>query len=339
MNPVEYTRSDDPLYRDLPLDYTVTIPVLGIPVRFASNARVVIDVVEDAFRAWRVLERHADHVEENGARVTIVVHPDDEGDDSRVRLRFRIIGAHRFLLGSGANMAVVDPDRREALAWVSPAFAADTQHFRYSLVEALTMGLVTPLDRQPFHAACLVRGRAAVLLNGPSGVGKSSLTYAAIRNMPDVTALAEDAVYLQSSPAPRVWGLPGYVHVPRDITRVFRDLDAASPVVLANGKIKIAVDLRAIGAAASLPFVDRAAVCVLTRGNGPPALEPMGGDALLDRLLSGLEDGFDLFSDTIEEPLRLLSRHGGWLLTLPPSPMDALPWLDHILRQVDAAAA
>jgi hypothetical protein len=336
--PVEYSGTRDPLYRDPPIDHTVTIPVLGLPVRFASNARAVIDVVESAFHAWRVVEALPGLVEPAGARVTIVVHPGDGENDGRVRLRHRMLSAHRVLLAGDGNMSIVDPARREACAWVTPAFVSDTQHFRYSLVEAITMALITPLDRQPFHAACLVRDGAAVLLTGPSGIGKSSLSWAAIRHMQDVTVLAEDAVYLQSSPQLRVWGLPGFIHLPPDTANTFPELADALPVMLANGKTKIAVDVRATNAASPVPFVDRASVCVLTRG-GTPSIRPLSSEALLDRLLSRMEDGFDRFADTIGEPLGMLARRGGWSLELPPDPRDALPWIDRVLREVEAAAA
>lgn len=339
-DPIEFASTDDPLFRGVPLDHRTMIPVLGIRVRFATNAAAVLDAVESAFRAWRVLETvHDEDADAADAHVTIIVHPDDVGSGKRVQLRHRVLGPHRILFTDGANAAVVDPERREARAWVTPSFVADAQHFRYTLVEAITMALLTPLDRQPFHAACLVRDNSAVLLTGPSGVGKSSLAFAAALRMPGVAVLAEDAVYLQAEPRLRVWGLPGFAHLPSDIVRIFPDLAVSEPVVLANGKTKIAADLRGLGVAAALPFVDRAALCLLTRGERSPGLKPIAPDALLERLLLGLEDGFDLFADTITGPLRKLTRHGGWLLELPPNPIDALDWLDRILREIETAAA
>ena len=35
---ISFDRTDDPLYRDVPLRHRVILPVLGIPVTFASNA-------------------------------------------------------------------------------------------------------------------------------------------------------------------------------------------------------------------------------------------------------------------------------------------------------------
>lgn len=315
--------------------HETTVRVLGLPVRFSSDSSAVLDVVESAFPAWRTAGTRTATAD---PLVTVTITLQPGGGDDRVRLRHRLLDRHRVLLAGGGNLAVIDPPARAAAAWVTPAFVRDAQHFRYTLVEAITMALITPLDRQPFHAACLVRNNAAVLITGPSGVGKSSLAYAAIRRIPGIEVLAEDAVYLQSAGGLRVWGLPGFVHLPEDAARMFPELQHASPVLMANGKTKIAIDLRETGAAARRPFVDRASVCILERGSGKPCLTPIDAGALPGMLMERLEEGFDRFRDTIEEPLRLLARNGGWLMRVTPEPAEALPWLDRILSEVEAAA-
>ena len=45
----------------------------------------------------------------------------------------------------------------------------------------MTLLLVARQDRQPVHAAMVAGGSAALLLAGPTGVGKSTLAYAAHR--------------------------------------------------------------------------------------------------------------------------------------------------------------
>ena len=40
---------------DLPLPYAVTLPVLGIATRFATNDRAMLEIVDEAFGVWRAL--------------------------------------------------------------------------------------------------------------------------------------------------------------------------------------------------------------------------------------------------------------------------------------------
>jgi hypothetical protein len=341
-HPVEFARTDDPLFRDVPLDHRVRLPVLGIPIRFASNAGAVIDVAQSAFGAWRDLP--AGYIDDDDVQVTLTVHPGDEGhaapDDGHAPLTHRVLPGRRVIFGSPGSMGIADPERREAFAWITPELVADREHFRYGVVEAMTMAVVTPLDRQPFHAACLARGGAALLLAGPSGVGKSTLSYAALRADSGITLLAEDTVFLQSRPGLRVWGLPGFLHLPTDLADRFPDLAPLSPAVRANGKTKLALDVGSVGGLPDLPVVERAAVCLLTRSGATPGVRRLSGAEVLRRLESApRESGFDVFADTIGEPLAQLTRGGGWVLELPEDPRDAVPWLERMLEETAVVAS
>lgn len=331
---IEFEGTADSLLRGVPLRHQVLRTVLGVPVRYASNSASVIEVVESAFRVWPDPPGlRADEVQ-----VTIIIQPGDEGGAEHARLYYRIIGADRVLFASHGSAGIVDPQRREAIAYVTPALAGDRQHFRYGVVEAMTMALVTPLDRQPFHAAAIVRGGAALLLAGPSGVGKSSLAYAALRA--GFGVLAEDMVFLQSRPRLRIWGLPGFIHLPPDLRSTFPELAALTPSVLANGKTKIAFDLEAGGALPRAPMVERAAVCILARGGRRPTLRRLSAADVLDRLeATRLEPGFDIFADTIREPLEPLTARGGWLLELAADPREAIPLLERMMGEAAVPAA
>lgn len=332
--PVDYDPPRDPLYRDLPLRHRTALPVLGVPVRFASNAPAVIEAVEEAFGGWRSLESAPHLVAGDEVTATIIVQPGDEGPDEHAEIYHRVIGGHRILFGSPGSVGYTDPDRREATAFVTAALVADRQHFRYAMLEALTLSLVTPQDRQPFHAAAIVRDGAALLLAGPSGVGKSTLALAAVRE--GARVLAEDIVFLQSRPTLRVWGLPGYLHLPPDGRRHFPELEELTPTIRANGKVKLAVDLEGLGALPDLPVVEGAACCFLQAGHDSPALEPVDGRAAVAAVMDGLEPGFDLFADTLREPLGLLLAPGAWRLRLSADPMAALPLLDELFERAGA---
>mgnify|MGYP006294685151 CR=1 FL=1 len=334
--PVDYEPVPDPLLRNAPLPVETVLPVLGIPVRFRSNAPAVVEVAETAFERWRALEETpalAELVEREGVEIVVVVHEGDEGGAEHAPVRYRVLEDKRVLYQTHGSVAFADPARRQARAFVTPALVADRDHFRYALLEGMTLSLLTPLDRQPFHAAALVRDGTALLLAGPSGTGKSTLAYAAVRDGLDL--LAEDTVFLQSRPSLRIWGLPGFLHLPPDARERFPELTGEVPTMLANGKRKLSLDLRALDALPTRPVVDRAGVCLLRREGGRGDLEPVAADVLADHLIDGLEPGFDIFADTIREPVELLTAGGGWRLTLADHPERALPWIHQMLDEVE----
>jgi hypothetical protein len=54
-------------------------------------------------------------------------------------------------------------------------------------------------------------------------------------------------------PRLRVWGLPGHLHLPASARKHFPELAESLPTLLANGKKKIAVSVRGIGALPDMP--------------------------------------------------------------------------------------
>jgi hypothetical protein len=305
---------------------------MGIPVRFETDAPEVMAAVDDAFGAWR------------GAAV------DDgwaAGDAVRVRIRLLAGGADgllrqrwagtRMRVRAGASRGVADFARRMAVARVTPGLVRDGARFREGVLEALALWMLTALDRQPLHAAALERDGRVLLLAGPSGVGKSTLVYAALRA--GLRVLTEDCAFLQGGAslqggaAPRVWGMPGRVHLLPDAVRWFPELADAAPIRRANGKTKIAIDLRAAGAAAPPRGVERVGICLLARGV-MPAVEMLPPHAIEAGLAAQVEPGFHRFAATIGEPIRRLAARGGWRLTLPASPHAAIPLLHRMFDEL-----
>lgn len=307
---------------------TRTLPVMGIPVRFETDARAVMAAVDDAFGAWRTAPVDDAWPAGETVRVRIRVVPGAAEGHGRVRQRW---AAERMWVRAGESRGVADIGRRMAVARVTPALVRDREHFRGGVLEALTLWMLTALDRQPLHAAALERDGRVLLLAGPSGVGKSTLVYAAQRA--GLRVLTEDCAFLQGGAAPRVWGLPRAVHLLPDAVRFFPELADAVPAVRANGKTKIAVDLRAAHAAAPPRAVDRVGICLLARG-AQPALEMLPPHAIEAGLTAQMEPGFHRFAATIGEPVRRLAARGGWRLTLPSSPREALPLLHRMFDEL-----
>ncbi len=261
---VDFEPSHDGLYRDVPLGWVVEVPVMGVPVRFETNSESVRDAVEESFGCWHSLHTRPDLLANGSLRVRLIVHPGDEGETEIAQLRYRMPDNDRFIVLSPGSVAMADVGRREGFAYVTPALVADRAHFCYGVLEALTLVLVTAIDRHPLHAAGLVRGNSALLLHGPSGTGKSTVSYAAARAGLEV--LSEDVTYLQLEPVFRVWGVPGRIHLPEDVRERFPELRAIEARVLANGKRKTAVDLPL--QRRPLPVEGTTGVCLLRRGAG-----------------------------------------------------------------------
>lgn len=325
--------SPDALGRVARFAHTLRLPVLGIPVAFETNDARVAVLIEQAFARWRSFDASADSANAD-CRVRITVEPGRESAE-HARLRYRVGDDGYVLLTTSASAGYADPVRREVRAWVTDALVEDAQHFRYGVLEGLTIALLSRLDRQPVHAAAVVRDGVALLLAGPSGAGKSTLAYAAACAGLDV--LAEDVVYVQIAPRLRVWAASSYLHLPAESARFFPQLAAARTVQLANGKRKLVVDLRRDATERTLPFADRAGVCVLRRGEGTrPSVRPLSPAEVGDALGDGLELGFDLFRGTIDAVHAALAAPGGWELTVGGEPGGHVPLLREMLEALRA---
>lgn len=300
-----------------------TLPVMGVPVRFETDCAGVLEVVDEAFGAWDDTAPSPRWAGTEPAVVRIRLARGHEGGGEHARLRQGYVGGRMWVRTPGSQGAA-DIGRRRAIARVTPELLRDREHFRYGVLEGLTLWMVTAMDRQPMHAAALERDGKALLLAGRSGVGKSTLVYAGMRA--GFRVLTEDCVFLQSDPETRVWGMPGFVHLMPDAARWFPELAGRAPTLRANGKTKVAVNVREAGAAAPALPVERAGICLLARGV-LPCLEALAPHAVVAALTAHLEPGFDRFAQTLGAPVRRLAERGGWRLTLPASPRDAVPLL------------
>jgi hypothetical protein len=214
----------------------------------------------------------------------------------------------------GESVLAADMDRGEALAFVVPELVADEAHFRYNVVESLALALASRHDRVPVHAGAVVYRGRAVLLLGHSTAGKSTLCYACVRD--GFQLLAEDVIYVSLNHGLRMWGNSRHIHLLPDAPRHFGELAGVPPRVQANGKLKLDVDVAALGVDRLRHWAERAIVCVLRRGDGPASVvEPVDPEVVLDALRGGREPGFDLFQD-VEDVAAALVRGGTYFLTV-----------------------
>jgi len=326
----------DSLYRHTPQPFAVVLPVLGIPVHFSTNSADVLAAVDDAFGAWTQLAETA-VAPDLELTVRILVHERVEPlAGGHADFVYRLPDDERTIIHAPGSVAVADPARRDAIAYVTPALVADTAHFRHGLVEALTYTLLTRFDRQPLHAAGLIRDGHALLLTGPSGAGKSTLVYAAARR--GIRVLTDDAVYLQTRGGLRAWGAPGFVHLAPDVLGFFPELEETPAARHPNGKWKLPVDLHDVSPAQPA-VATHCGVCVVGQRRDRAKLLRLTAAEVLASIDMQSESGFDVFADAIRPALHELTRNGGWLLHPGDDPHDAASLLDDVLDQLGATRA
>lgn len=313
----------DPLVRNQKLAHGTELPVLGRRVVFESNSSAVLEAVDRSFGAWARLPeslRDATPV----CRVRLFV---EEGGESATcpALRYMLPEPNRLIFSSGKSVGVAEADRGEAYAFVTAGLVACDTYFRYGVIEALTLNLVTGTGRHPVHAATVVRNGMALLLAGPSGVGKSTLAYAASRA--GLQVRGDEAAYVQLRPALRLWGMPGRVRLSPAAAAHFPELSEVPPSEF-NGKSKVVVDFD-VEEEVLCP-AEGGVVCLLSEGDGPARLERVGASEILDGLTSQVEAGFDLNPEEGRLVAERLARGGGWRVGLSKDPFDAVPLLEEI---------
>jgi len=304
---------------------SATLRVLGLPLRVESDSPRVIAAAREAFGG----AEEAEPDERPAARIRINVRPGGAGDAGPVSH-----GSPRrqlLILSSPGCRGFADNLLGEAVAEVGEGLLDDVEHFRRGVLEALALFMLARRDRDPLHAAAVVRNGAALLLAGRSGVGKSTLVYAAARA--GLQVLSEDAVYLQLVPF-RVWGMQRYLHLTPGSVRFFPELEGMQPRLLANGKSKLALDLRVHAPGAACTSAGRAGVCLLARGP-EPGIERLGVEEVVDALTAAPEPGFDVYAQSVGARVRLAARLGAWRMTLPPDPAAAVPMLHRMLDALE----
>jgi hypothetical protein len=320
---VDFAQGRDPLGRDILTEHTFASTVLGVPVRFESNSHAVTALAAESFGVGLTGTKPR---RRKPLTVRIVVHGEPVAP-SPVRVWSPDT---RLILHGADRVAIADPIRRQALAYVSCGLLARRTEFRQTVIEALTFALVDHYDRHPVHAAAICKDGAVVLLLGPSGAGKSTLAYAA--HMAGLTVMSDDTVWVQLRSRVTVWGPPQTtrrITLMPDARARFPSLATADPVRLPNGKCKIVVPLGGQVAEAG-----RAVVCLLKRARDETALTRARPEVIAAALTKHPEPGFDRFPMRLAACARALAGSGGWELAVSDDPTSAVP---HLVAMLDAA--
>jgi len=327
---VDFTPAADSLLRKPRLDHVTEFPLLGVGLRLETNSAYVRDLAEETFAMWRAVPAELVGRRENPFRIRMVITEGSEREpaNGQPALRYILYDDARYLVHTPGSVAMVDPDRGEAAAYMTAELASHRSLFRHSVLEAIGLSLVAHHDRHPIHASAVGRDDHVVLLAGASGVGKSTLAYMAHATGLDV--LSDDTVWVQLDPDTRLWGWTRRVHLTPESQRFFPELQTLERSETdSTGKLVINLD-RTEGPKS---FVRReGTVCILERGAKTPSLERVDSGELARALSTHLTQGYDRYPERLEAAVRALARNGGWRLRLSDDPRDAMPVL---LKLVD----
>lgn len=309
---IEYSPAHESLGHTAPLDYAVTYPVLGIPIRFQSNSAAVIGHAAASFEQWAHLA--SEWVRDQlPCDLTVIVHPAQQTDGTMYKMTRRI-HSNIYLGASNEMMFYTDNTRGQALAFVAPQAVENGIHFRYNLIESLAYSLATVRDRVAVHAGALTHNGITALLMGKSTVGKSTLSYAAFRTG-DFDLVSEDVIFVQADPIPQIFGGMGRLHLLPDAPRHFPELANNPPQLQANGKIKIGVPLPPervrLHATPNVLFL-------LHRDDANPsaAITPVGREEVLAHLMNPQESGYDLYENELPRVAAVLADCPAYRFTI-----------------------
>ena len=315
---------DHALYREAPLKYRVRLPVLGVPTEFQATTPEVLEIVERTYGSWRGTP--SDDASGRAARpvVRFIVHRRAFRSEPMEPFQHRVANPARLLVVAPDSFGVADARRGDAVAYVTFERLASGTDFVEGLLEALTLFLLNARDREPLHAAGIVRDGVAILLAGPSGTGKSTLCYAASRRGYGI--LGDDAAYVQMQPQLRIWGRPGTIRVPPEARHHFAELGLVPASRMPNGKTKILVE---VPETQRIRCAERATICWLERGSQEaPRLERVPARWIARTMAARLEPGFDLFAATLRARVLRVAAGGGFRLWLGETPDHALSLLE-----------
>jgi hypothetical protein len=302
-------------------ELSLSATVLGIPFRLVTNSLPILEMARATYAP-----ADAGETPHPRLQVRVLVTSEREGRPLRPPI-VALPEWHRLELDLFGGVARADAIRGEAEARVSNT-AAGALGFREWVLDHLVLFLVTNADRIPLHVAGVVRHGKALLLAGPSGRGKSSLTYAAMNEGWQV--LADDAVYLQRRPERRLWSIARDIHLPRHASRHFPELAHASELVRADGRAKIAVPVPS-SARAPIPWSGSVALCLLGEASGGGRPERVPDAVANDEMRATLQGGFSRFADAMDACTPWLTEGGCWRLPRAAAPRELARRLDELL--------
>jgi hypothetical protein len=256
------------------------IHVLGARVRFESNSEELLRLVDSAYAG---LPRHQLSRVVPQLRIRLVLTSAERRRASREPAQLQMMSGGGLLAGAAesSSFVVMSPHERAALVVVTPRMLRFPYHTRYELIEFAVFTLAARVQKLvALHGACVGHAGRGVLLLGPSGVGKSTVTLQCL--IEGLEILSEDSVFVTPDTL-LATGISNFLHIRADSLRwIERARTAAkirkSPVIRRRtGVRKYEVDLRQAGSPpVERPVKINAVVFLSARtAAGRPLLQPL----------------------------------------------------------------
>jgi hypothetical protein len=265
----------DPLLIDKDLPFCARWFPVGFRIEIATNSR---DVIEAAEEAWG-------HYEAEYACETVVFRVVVQAaGDLAPKPAHRAQGHLYSVISDANNFANLDLKAFYGSIFVSQKTAADHTWLRWFFVESLAYTLLAQRYIVPVHAACAARNGSGVLLCGPTGSGKSTLSFGCARA--GWTFITDDCTWLLPDTTDRMAiGRPRQARFRIDAPELFPELETYVARARPNGKVSIEIPMSAF------PSIKTDARCpiehlvFLDRSRGVARFEPISSEAAINRIL------------------------------------------------------
>ena len=287
----------DPLGGSVPIEFVEDFSPLGVRLRLETNSQEILEACRASFGR--------DDTPESGLQTAQFV----------VRLLadelfvaappwpdpvFRRHGDAFYVSVGSQNTAVADLGRRDAVGFVSPAMARDTDFLRHTFLECLALTMMTRgsgATHTYIHASAVAKSGKGLIFCGPRESGKSTLAYACARR--GFSVVTDDVVYLKAERGLTAWGRPWRLRFLPDCARFFPELREKAESLKAAGKEVVEIDVQELLPGHTQACCDPAALFFLERSSGRVACEPLEpGDAL--KLLE---------RELVYDPPEVIERH------------------------------
>ena len=295
---------------------------MGVRLRLLTNHPEVIRAADVSFRGFGSAQPAS------SADVTLRLWVHDVESQALPEPGFRAAGA--LVYRTAEHHSTLMADRESGLAWgyLSPSVIARPAYFSYHFLEFAFYVMLPSRGLMPIHASAFVKQGRALLIRAPSGRGKTTLVYAALRR--GFQALAEDVVWIDA--ARQVWrGLPWRFRLPPDTQRFFPELGAYDPVLEINGVPRMEIEVAREQPGSAVVCAQPGPVVLLRRRPGRcsrlTSLDAAAARALWFEAWSGSETDVAGYHRYVND----LLRHGAYRLDCGEDLDQALDLLEPLL--------
>lgn len=221
----------NPVTQHQGLAYSQCCSFAGKPILVQSNSAAILNHAVDFFNPHHTSGKASDAT----PVITLMMtnHHSHEPDDAPW---FRGRGFFALARFTSADAVWFNLRARTAYGVFSPEVVADATRWRKDILPAIAGVLAPAISVVPIHAACLATSVSGVLLTGPSGTGKSTLSITLARL--GYRFLGDEWTYLaEHNGEVLAWSLPTPVKLLPDAITYFPELSSYRCASSLNGEL------------------------------------------------------------------------------------------------------